>query len=247
MNQINVIGRNELECCGVQFLVIDDDFEAHRTTSERVVVLKGPLYFEFYANLIRKNDVSSVLELGIWQGGSAILLALMFPHLKIVAIDIAEPNWAIHDWIDRLRLRDRLKLYFGTSQDDEAAIQSIMGAELPDGVDLVIDDASHFYEMSLRSFEIIFPRLRPLGHYVVEDWAWAHHDGDWQTNKWVAKPALTNLIFKLVMLLGSRPDQVTEMTLMRYLCMIRKVGGYQAKAIELDSLILARGRTPSLI
>jgi hypothetical protein len=39
-------------------------------------------------------------------------------------------------------------------------------------VDLVIDDASHLYPFTKGSFETLFPRLRPGGLYIIEDWSW---------------------------------------------------------------------------
>jgi SAM-dependent methyltransferase len=39
-------------------------------------------------------------------------------------------------------------------------------------LDLVFDDASHFYRFSKVSFETLFPLLRPGGLYVIEDWSW---------------------------------------------------------------------------
>ena len=39
-------------------------------------------------------------------------------------------------------------------------------------LDLVVDDASHLLEPSIASFNLLFPRLRPGGVYVLEDWSW---------------------------------------------------------------------------
>jgi hypothetical protein len=41
-------------------------------------------------------------------------------------------------------------------------------------LDLVVDDCSHLYEPTRASFNELFPRLRPGGAYVIEDWVWAH-------------------------------------------------------------------------
>ena len=41
--------------------------------------------------------------------------------------------------------------------------------------DLIVDDASHLYRPTLASFEVLYPRLRPGGTYVIEDWAGDHH------------------------------------------------------------------------
>ena len=45
-------------------------------------------------------------------------------------------------------------------------------------VDLVIDDASHRYPETVASFEVLFPRLRTGGLYVIEDWTAEHRLGD---------------------------------------------------------------------
>src|SRR4029077_11377083 len=37
-------------------------------------------------------------------------------------------------------------------------------------IDVVIDDASHLYGPTRRSFEILFPLLKPGGAYIIEDW-----------------------------------------------------------------------------
>jgi hypothetical protein len=60
---------------------------------------------------------------------------------------------------------------YDVSQDDVDAIcRSFieMTGEKP-GFDLSIDDASHGYELSLQSFNRLFPLLRPGGIYALED------------------------------------------------------------------------------
>jgi hypothetical protein len=39
-------------------------------------------------------------------------------------------------------------------------------------LDLVIDDASHLFDETVASFNVLFPRLRPGGLFVLEDWSW---------------------------------------------------------------------------
>ena len=42
-------------------------------------------------------------------------------------------------------------------------------------LDLVIDDASHRLEPTRASFDMLFPRLRPGGLYIIEDWNCDHN------------------------------------------------------------------------
>jgi hypothetical protein len=41
-------------------------------------------------------------------------------------------------------------------------------------LDLVVDDASHLLAPSTATFEMLFPRLRPGGLFLLEDWSEAH-------------------------------------------------------------------------
>ena len=80
-------------------------------------------------------------------------------------------------------------------------------------IDLVIDDASHFYAESRDTFRALFPRLRSRGVYIIEDWGWAHWAGDyWQKEMggdyFRTKPPLSNLLVELMLLCASSPGFV---------------------------------------
>ena len=49
---------------------------------------------------------------------------------------------------------------------------SIVHKDFNGQLDLVIDDASHLYTETKKSFEILFPLLKAGGLYVIEDWSW---------------------------------------------------------------------------
>ena len=66
-------------------------------------------------------------------------------------------------------------VHFATSQCDGEMLRQIVLSELADELDLVVDDASHTYEETKTSFELLFPLLSPGGIYVIEDWSWAHN------------------------------------------------------------------------
>src|SRR6201999_1342977 len=124
-------------------------------------------------------------------------------------LQMAYKNPAIEQIIANYKLGDRIKLHFGVSQDDRETVQGIIDREFGDDeIDLVIDDASHHYEYSRKSFEIVFPRLREGGLYIIEDWQWAHMDAAiYQSGeKFGDKPALSNFIFELLIAYGSYPD-----------------------------------------
>ena len=75
----------------------------------------------------------------------------------------------------------------------------------------MIDDASHLLAPTRSSFNCIFPRVRPGGWFVIEDWAWAHWPGPYQSGEWLARDPLSELIFELVMVVASHRDIVQSM------------------------------------
>ena len=136
-----------------------------RTTSDRVVILKNSSLMKQYLEFFEPHVTDNILELGIWQGGSPLFYGMATDARKVVALDFANPAPpALDEIIRRHHVEDKVKLYFGTSQDDREAVTAMMDREFGDApLDLVIDDASHQYGYSRRSFELIFPRLRPGG------------------------------------------------------------------------------------
>jgi predicted O-methyltransferase YrrM len=165
-------------------------------------IVKSKPYLDLYAQMAASFQPKSVLELGIFQGGSFVLLDKLFMPERLAAVEISKnPIEPLAAYIDRTANRSA---HFGTSQDDAAALSEIIDTELGGRLDMVVDDASHIYELSRRSFEILFPRLSPGGVYIIEDWAWAHdrrYQGE--DHPWRKRAALTNLIFEITTLLGS--------------------------------------------
>jgi hypothetical protein len=172
------------------------------------------LFMEYYFGLLERRPAMRAVELGVFQGGTAIALALKFKRLKIVSFDIspAAENRNVTDTIAALGLAERVKIHYGVSQTDKDTINRIVDHEFGgQTVELVIDDASHEYALSRRSFEIMLPHLSPKAAYVLEDWAWAHWGGENEVGGWRNQPGLTNLVFEWIMLLGSRNDVIASM------------------------------------
>jgi len=64
------------------------------------------------AEVIRKHDLKSIAEIGIGSGAVSIVLARMFPQLRIVASDISEDALAIaRQNIETFGLTDRITLH----------------------------------------------------------------------------------------------------------------------------------------
>jgi cephalosporin hydroxylase len=90
-------------------------------------------------------------------------------------------------------------LHYGVSQDDAKKLKEIVNTDFGGELDLVVDDASHFYEQTKTSFKTLFPLVRLGGLYIVEDWSWSFQDDfqDPQSPWWsIASPA--NLLIELM-------------------------------------------------
>lgn len=62
---------------------------------------------------------------------------------------------------------------FTGSQDDPAVLDRVH--QFRGDFDVVIDDASHISSLTIKSFELLWPRLKPGGFYIVEDTHGAYH------------------------------------------------------------------------
>ena len=176
-----------------------------QTTAERIHILKNRAFLDYYDRLLAGRKVERMLEIGIWEGGSLLLFAHATDIPRISAIDIRNPSEAITRHLEAHNLQDRVHIHYGVSQGDKASVLQALGKDHGDQLlDLVIDDASHKYDLTKAAFETAFPRLRPGGVYVIEDWNWAHFGEEvFDTGEWGAAPALSNLILELCIAAGS--------------------------------------------
>ena len=149
-----------------------------------------------------------------------MLLDKLFKPRRMSAVDIS--GQPVAPLLQYIADKEGRFVHFSTSQSDREILEHIVRNELADELDLVVDDASHTYEQTRSSFEILFPLLRPGGIYSVEDWNWAHHP-DFQAPDapWTKDHALSNLLFEQIMLMGSA-SSISEIRVWKFLYLIRK-------------------------
>jgi len=223
------------------------------STSEAFTIVKNEPYLGVYEDLASGFSPRSILELGIFQGGSYVFLDKLFKPRRMSAVEISpQPVAPLLQYLSRTENRF---VHFGTSQCDGEILGQIVLGELADELDLVVDDASHTYEETKKSFEFLFPLLRPGGIYAIEDWSWAHYP-DYQSPDapFSKRHALSNLLFEQIMLLGSTL-LISEIRVWRFLYLIHKAKSAVRRTdvsqnVENGSIfdqILRRGRTFGLI
>jgi len=157
------------EVDGVTFV-----FDYGRDSSvDRFLIRKPPELFDLYVDLAASHEGANVVELGIAAGGSTALLSLLLRPARLVACELdPRPVVALEELLLSRDLGDVVSTFYGVDQADRPALGQIIATTLGDAAaDLVIDDASHLYAETRASFEVLFPRVRPGGTYIIEDWA----------------------------------------------------------------------------
>jgi cephalosporin hydroxylase len=146
----------------------------------------------------------AVCEVGVLRGESLVMWQDFFPGGTIIGVDCDEgATWPA-----------------GTiaviSQQDDPGLAEAVSAYAPGGLDLIVDDASHIGSLTLATFALLWPLVKPGGFYVVEDWA-----DPWMFPDWVRWPAVRpelagdELIDKVPELITALNDGAQEVTYTR--------------------------------
>jgi predicted O-methyltransferase YrrM len=172
MTQLVKLAENRWQVDSVEFVYSFSNESAFGCFSLR----KPPALVNQVAELCYSHQGETIVELGIAAGGSTAFLALMTQPRKLVACELAPtPVAALAELIERRNLGDIVRPHYGIDQANKGMLARVLDDELGNkSIDLVIDDASHIYEATLASFEVIFPRLKEGGLYIIEDWAADH-------------------------------------------------------------------------
>lgn len=110
------------------------------------------IYERYFASL--RTSCQKVLELGVKDGASLRMWSDYFPNALIFGVD-NRPETALKE--------GRISTVTGNQQDADTF------KSLPSEFDLIIDDASHVNPMTLASFDLLWPRIKPGGIYIIED------------------------------------------------------------------------------
>lgn len=139
-------------------------------------IKKPPALVEDTVAFFRGQRGANIVEVGISQGGSTALIAQIAEPAKLVAIELsADPVEPLERFLDETGRRGTVHPYYGIDQSDREVVPRIMDDEFGDEpIDVVTDDASHLLDLTRTTFEMLFPRLRPGGTYIIEDWNWEH-------------------------------------------------------------------------
>lgn len=117
-------------------------------------------YYSRFFEPIRFNNLN-VLELGVREGWSLRMWHEYFPNSFVWGIDNnEEKKCPIAFSEDKIRFRTGL-------QDDYDFLTNL--SKEAGAFDIIIDDCSHISDLTIKSFEILWPLLKSGGIYVIED------------------------------------------------------------------------------
>lgn len=235
--------RDVFEIDRVRFVIdLRPGHEREMSTTGEFVLVKTPALIDFYRSLQRREP-QTILELGMFEGGSLVLFDKLYRPRRLIGVDLCDEIAPLEAYRAD---KEHITTFYRRSQDDPE-LPRLVSRELPDGIDLIIDDASHHYAQTRAAFHLYFPLLKPGGLYVIEDWAWSHQEPYQEAqHPWYDKPALTNLIVELIINLPGR-GQLSKVTVRRDLAAIEKTAG-ASRPIDLnDGRKRLRGRQLELI
>jgi predicted O-methyltransferase YrrM len=229
------------------FLSIDPNTYSVPSTTDRFVLLKAKGQIDFLARHAPTN-VKNIVDIGIYKGGSVVLYQELFSPKRIVGLDLSSTREdALDRYVIRRSLGETIRLYYKTDQADRELLSTIIGENFgEEPLDLVIDDACHLYEPTKASFNLLFPRLRPGGVYVIEDWGWAHWDDAYHqsaTHNYAdEKTALSKLILEFVMVSATRPTVISEVHIRSAMAYLVRGSAVISPGSDIASSYLSSGR-----
>jgi predicted O-methyltransferase YrrM len=170
------LDESHLRCGEVLFAAIwsDDGRDPEWDGSDDFPVWKPPTHLRQFVATLNDFEAPNVVEVGVAHGGSAALITLLTAPQRLVTFDLAEsPPPQLTAFVGANGLDGVVHSYFGVDQSDRVRLAEVLDAEFGEQpLDLVVDDASHLYDPTRTTFEVLFPRLRPGGLFIIEDWSW---------------------------------------------------------------------------
>lgn len=189
---------------------------------DQMRILKTRDAIEAYARLLRREQPATILELGMYNGGSAALLSQLARPKKMVVLDIRSSCPRLERFIDDHGLRGTIVPRYRVDQADGEQLLEVVAAEFDGPIDLIIDDASHLEPLTRASFNRLFPHVRDGGLYLIEDWAWAHALAPSHQESHQGVTPLSAFVFELLVLAAQRPRMVPEVSTNEFWSAVRR-------------------------
>jgi predicted O-methyltransferase YrrM len=188
-----------------------ETLETPPASTDKVIYLhKDRAFLDRLTAVVARTQPRQMIEIGILDGGSTIYWQDRFKLERLIAFDI-RPAPHLTRYLERNGLIQTVRTHFGVSQDDAPALRAALAADSTGPfIDVVIDDASHFYAPTRAAIETLLPFVRPGGAYIIEDWAWGHHV-TWPRDLWADQPLMSPLLSELMLVCGNGSGVIQRM------------------------------------
>jgi len=122
-------------------------------------------YLEYYENIFKdiNDETKTVFEIGTYYGNGILTLSEYFANAQIISID----KKIIDVVYSKIKDRDNCFIYECDQTDRDKLLQIVN--KHCECIDIIIDDASHEVRKTIETFEILYPKLKKGGYYIIED------------------------------------------------------------------------------
>jgi hypothetical protein len=195
---------------------------------EGFFICKSRSMLETLYNRLAYLRGGNIVELGVFRGGSTVWLSEMLKPKKLVAFEYGQqPVAVLERYIEQSQNGSVVRPYYGVNQKYARVIHNTLKKEFGnEQLDIVVDDASHFLEETRISFNALFPRLRPGGIFVLEDWGWSHTLSDVADDlippHLAGKSPLTTLVMETIICCARQYDVVDNVYIDGYTAFIQR-------------------------
>lgn len=124
---------------------------------ERILSWDAPTGLPLLWQKMRRENIRLMMEIGVADGSSLLAWREVFPNATVVGMDIHHSDKA-HG--------DRIEFHLGDQRSKDDCERAAAGRLF----DLIVDDATHLLDDTLRTLYWMWPSVRPGGLYVVEEW-----------------------------------------------------------------------------
>lgn len=231
---------------GTQFQLITSLHDLFALKDQKGLVLgKARDLIETYLDLFSDFSAPRIFELGIFRGGSTAFFNELLRPEKLVAIDFMEDaRPGFKNYLDTGANAASVRPYFQVDQADKQRLDEIYASEFGSApLDLVVDDASHMLEQTRISFNFLFPKLRPGGFYIIEDWSWAHvyDPGKIFDKNFGGQPPMSNLIIEIMLASAYHQRLIPELRIYPTYAIVRKGDAETGPGFDIAKQCFVRG------
>ncbi|MCH9637310.1 MAG: class I SAM-dependent methyltransferase [Candidatus Rickettsiella isopodorum] len=130
-------------------------------------------YFDIYDSCMERyrGNNSKILEIGIQNGGTLQIFNKYLQNAELFGVDI-DPN------IANLSLENNIHIFNFDITDEQAIAKHFNKIKF----DIIIDDGSHISSDIIKTFRLLFSKLKPGGIFLIEDLHasyWKSHGGSY--------------------------------------------------------------------